>query len=57
MQVMFNVTNPSHREQTMTKGEDKSKVIAIKTLLEQDEDFVLSAVQCKLCSAALAGFA
>ena len=45
MQVMFNVTNPLQREQTMTKGEDRAKVIAIKELLERDEDFVRSAVQ------------
>jgi transposase-like protein len=29
----------------MTKSEDRSKVIAIKALLERDEDFVRSAVQ------------
>jgi hypothetical protein len=29
---MFNVTSPSQREQTMTKSEDKAKVIAIKEL-------------------------
>ena len=45
MQVMLNVTNPLQREQTMTKGEDRSKVIAIKALLERDEDFVRAAVQ------------
>jgi transposase-like protein len=45
MQVMFNVTNPLQREQTMTKVEDKAKVIAIKELLEGDEDFIRSAVQ------------
>ena len=45
MQVMFNVTNPLQREQTMTKGEDKAKVVAIKELLEREEDFVRSAVQ------------
>jgi len=45
MQVMLIVTNPLQREQTMTKGEDRSKVIAIKALLERDEDFVRSAVQ------------
>ena len=45
MQVMFNVTNPLQREQTMTKGEDKAKVVAIKELLERDEDFVRAAVQ------------
>src|SRR5258706_15764421 len=45
MQVMFNVTNPLAREQTMTRIEDKAKVIAIKELLERDEDFVRSAVQ------------
>ena len=45
MQVMFNVTNPLQREQTMTTGEDRSKVVAIKELLEREEDFVRSAVQ------------
>ena len=45
MQVMFNFTNPLAREQTMTKVQDKAKVIAIKELLERDEDFVRSAVQ------------
>jgi len=45
MQVMFNVTNPLAREQTMTKVQDKAKVVAIKELLERDEDFVRSAVQ------------
>jgi len=45
MQVMFNVTNPLQREQTMTKTEDRSKIVAIKELLERDEDFVRSAVQ------------
>ncbi len=43
MQVMLNVTNALQREQTMTKGEDKSKIIAIKEPLERDEDFVRSA--------------
>ncbi len=52
MQVMFNVTNPLQREQTMSKGEDKAKVVAIKELLERDEDFVRSAVQ-SLVQAAL----
>ena len=45
MPVMFNVTNPLQREQTMTKGEDRAKVVAIKELLERDEDFVRQAVQ------------
>ena len=45
MQVMFNVTNPLAREQTMTKVQDKAKVIAIKELLERDENFMCSAVQ------------
>lgn len=45
MQAMFDVTNPLQREQTMTKGEDRAKVVAIKALLERDEDFVRSAVQ------------
>src|SRR5271166_556702 len=45
MQVMIEVTNPLAREQTMTKVQDKAKVIAIKELLERDEDFVRSAVQ------------
>jgi len=52
MQVMLNVTNPLQREQTMTKGKDKAKVVAIKALLERDEDFVRSAVQ-SLVQAAL----
>jgi hypothetical protein len=33
------------REQTMTKNEDRSKIVAIKELLERDEDFIRSAVQ------------
>ena len=45
MQVMLNVTNPLQREQTMTKGEDRAKIVAIKELLERDEDFVRTAVQ------------
>ena len=45
MQVMIEVTNPLAREQTMTKVQDKAKIIAIKELLERDEDFVRSAVQ------------
>ena len=45
MQVMIEVTNPLAREQTMTKNEDRSKIIAIKELLERDEDFVRTAVQ------------
>jgi hypothetical protein len=45
MQVMFNVTNPLQRERTMTKDEDRWKVVAIKALLERDEDFVRAAVQ------------
>jgi hypothetical protein len=43
MQVMIEVTNPLAREQTMTKVQDKAKVVAIKELLERDEDFVRSA--------------
>ncbi len=45
MQVMIEVTNPLAREQTMTKVQDKAKIIAIKELLERDDDFVRSAVQ------------
>jgi putative transposase len=45
MQVMMLVTNPLAREQTMTKVQDKAKVVAIKELLERDEDFIRSAVQ------------
>jgi hypothetical protein len=45
MQVMFNVANPLQREQTITKSEDRAKVIAIQELLERDGDFVRSAVQ------------
>ncbi len=45
MQVMIEVTNPLAREQTMTKTEDRSKIVAIKELLERDEDFVRAAVQ------------
>ena len=37
MQVTLNVANPLQREQTMTKGEDRAKIIAIKELLERDE--------------------
>jgi putative transposase len=51
MQVMFDVT-PQQREQTMTKSENRSKIAAVKALLEQDEDFVRSAVQ-ELVQAAL----
>jgi hypothetical protein len=42
---MIEVTNPLAREQTMTKNEDRSKIVAIKELLERDEDFIRSAVQ------------
>ena len=52
MQVMIEVTNPLAREQTMTKVQDKAKVVAIKELLERDEDFIRSAVQ-SLVQAAL----
>src|SRR5208337_5490833 len=45
MQVMIEVTNPLAREQTMTKVQDKAKVVAIKELVERDEDFVRSAAQ------------
>ena len=45
MQVMIEVTNPLAREQTMTVKQGKAEVIAIKELLERDEDFVRSAVQ------------
>ncbi len=45
MQVMIEITNPLAREQTMTKVQDKAKVIAIKELMERDEDFVRAAVQ------------
>ena len=45
MQVMIEVTNPLAREQTMTKNEDRSKIVAIKELLERDEDFIRTAVQ------------
>jgi len=38
----------------MTKGEDKAKVVAIKELLERDEDFVRLAVQ-SFVQAALEG--
>jgi transposase-like protein len=51
---MFNVINPLAREQTMTKVQDKAKVIAIKELLERNEDFVRSAVQ-SFVQAALEG--
>jgi hypothetical protein len=45
MQVVIEVTNPLAREQTMTRSEDKAKVVATKELLERDEDFDRSAVQ------------
>jgi putative transposase len=45
VQVMLDVTNPLRREQVMSKGEDRSKVVAINALLERDEDCVRSAVQ------------
>src|ERR1700693_2346011 len=45
MQVMIEVTNPLTREQTMTVKQGKADIIAIKELLERDEDFVRSAVQ------------
>ena len=50
MQVMFNVTNPLAREQTMTKIEDRAKVIAIKELLEQDEETPFSRTRKRTCS-------
>ena len=43
MPVMIEVTNPLAREQTMTKTEDRSKIVGIKELLERDEDFVRQA--------------
>jgi putative transposase len=52
MQVMIEVTDPLAREQTMTVKQGKAEVIAIKELLERDEDFVRSAVQ-SLVQAAL----
>ena len=45
MQVMIEVTNPLAREQTMTKVQDRAKIVAVKEALERDEDFVRSAVQ------------
>jgi hypothetical protein len=36
---MIEVTNPLAREQTMTKNEDRSKIVVIKELLERDEGF------------------
>ncbi len=45
MQVMIEVTNPLAREQTMTVKQYRVKVVALKELLERDEDFVRSAVQ------------
>jgi hypothetical protein len=43
MQVIIEITNPLAREQTMTKVQDRAKIVAIKELLERDEDFVRSA--------------
>ena len=51
MQVMIERHQP-FGEQTMTRVEDKAKAIAIKELLERDEDSVRSAVQ-SLVQAAL----
>jgi putative transposase len=44
MLVMIDHDHPLAREQTMTRVEDRAKTIAIKGLLERDEDFVRSAV-------------
>jgi hypothetical protein len=43
--MTIEVTNPLAREQTMTKVQDKAKVVAVKEHLKRDEDFVRSAVQ------------
>jgi putative transposase len=45
MLVMFEVTDPVERDHTMTRQEGKGKVVALKAMLERDEDFVRSAVQ------------
>ncbi len=45
MLVMFEVTDPVERDHTMTRQEGKGKVVALKDMLERDEDFVRTAVQ------------
>jgi hypothetical protein len=39
MRVMFDVTNPVEREQTIAKGQGKGEVIDIKALLGADGIF------------------
>ncbi len=39
MQVMTEVTNPLAREKTMTAKQGKAELIAIKELVEREEDF------------------
>ena len=45
MRVMFDVTNPVAREQTMTKGQDKAEVINLQAVLERDADFIRAAMR------------
>jgi putative transposase len=45
MQVMFDVTNPIGREQTMTKAQGKAEVINLQALLERDADFIRAAMR------------
>jgi hypothetical protein len=45
MRVMSDVTNPLAREHTMTKVQGKGEVIAIKSMLEGDPDFIRASVR------------
>ena len=45
MQVMFDVTNPMGREQTMTKAQGNAEVINLQALLERDADFIRAAMR------------
>lgn len=45
MRVMFDVTDPVEREQTMARREGRAEVIDIKWMLERDADFVRSAMR------------
>jgi hypothetical protein len=43
--VTSNVTSPLAREHTMTKVQGKGEVIAIKSMLEGDPDFIRASVR------------
>jgi putative transposase len=45
MRVMFDVTDPVGREQTMTKEQGKAEVIDIQALLAKDSDFIRAAMR------------